>query len=80
MLPCKRNGEPPDAYGSPEPIRPGKQTPKRAHAVAITDETIKTSERELNSLIQTAAEKIARTRDLIAKLDGLLAKTNPFKS
>jgi hypothetical protein len=64
-----------DALASPARRMPEKQdAPKRPHAFLTTEEMIKSSERELNILIQAAAEKIAHTRDLIAKLDQLLAK------
>lgn len=51
----------------------GQDALQGTHAVGITDETIEILERELNALILATAEKIARTRDLIAKLDELLA-------
>ena len=77
MLPREGNGGVSDlnALGAPAPPRPEKQeTPKRTHAGRITDEMIKISERELNILIEAAVEKIAHTRNLIVKLDGLLTK------
>jgi hypothetical protein len=63
-----------NAFGSPEPMRREERDAPKGTWARITDETIKTSESELNTLIQAAVEKIARTRDLIAKLDELLAK------